>query len=454
MPTTTEPVDAYNALIKKGDIQADPRQAYAMARLQSLRQALETYGQQMGKSGWRARLSFGGGQKEPPKGIYMWGGVGRGKSMLMEAVLSMIPEEDVIKYSAMTGQSLFYMGETNLKNKILAMAEEEGAEQASYALKLLQSEGELTIASTGKDATTGRMETQQYHVEGPVMIFLTTTAIDVDEELMNRCIVLTVDENRDQTRAIHERQRQSQTLNGLLAKRERLQIVKLHQDAQRLLRPLLVVNPYAESLTFGDTQTRSRRDHMKYLTLIQSIVLLHQYQRPLQTTEHQGKTVQYIEATAEDIAVANRLADQVLGRSIDELPPQTRRLLMLLDEMVRQQCELVKMDRCDYRFTRREVRERTGWGNTQLKIHLNRLMELEYVLVHRGGRGQSFEYELFYDGRGKEGQPVLPGLIDVLKLSVAHEYDARRSAPEANRSGQNGQWSGSGRPQVGPWSGA
>lgn len=84
MPTTTEPVDAYNALIKKGDIQADPRQAYAMARLQSLRQALETYGQQMGKSGWRARLSFGGGQKEPPKGIYMWGGVGRGKSMLME----------------------------------------------------------------------------------------------------------------------------------------------------------------------------------------------------------------------------------------------------------------------------------------------------------------------------------------------------------------------------------
>ena len=43
----------------------------------------------------------------------------------------------------MTGQSLYYLGETNLKHKILAIVEEAGAEKASYALKLLQSEGEL-----------------------------------------------------------------------------------------------------------------------------------------------------------------------------------------------------------------------------------------------------------------------------------------------------------------------
>ncbi len=84
MTVTTDPIDAYRALIKNGDIQADPRQEYAMAQLQSLHQTLGTYGQQMGKSGWRARLSFGGDAKAPPKGIYMWGGVGRGKSMLME----------------------------------------------------------------------------------------------------------------------------------------------------------------------------------------------------------------------------------------------------------------------------------------------------------------------------------------------------------------------------------
>ncbi len=107
-----------------------------------------------------------------------------GKSTLMEAVLAMFPEEERVKYSAMTGQSLYYLGETDLQHKILAIVEEEGAGKASYALKLLQSEGELTIASTGKDPQTGRMETQEYHVEGPIMLFLTTTAMDIDEELL------------------------------------------------------------------------------------------------------------------------------------------------------------------------------------------------------------------------------------------------------------------------------
>jgi DNA primase len=172
-----------------------------------------------------------------------------GKSALMNAVLAMMPEEERIQYSAMTGQSLFYMGETNLKHKILAIAEEEGAEQASYALKLLQSEGELTIASTGKDAE-GNLTTQEYRVEGPVMLFSTTTAIDIDEELMNRCVVLTVNESREQTRMIHQLQRERETLEGLLAKEDKKHILTLHCNAQRLLKPINVVNPYAPQLTF------------------------------------------------------------------------------------------------------------------------------------------------------------------------------------------------------------
>ena len=71
----------------------------------------------------------------------------------MDAVLALVPDEDKVKYSAMTGQSLYYLGETSLKHKVLAIAEEEGAQRASYALKLLQSEGELTIASTGRMPT-------------------------------------------------------------------------------------------------------------------------------------------------------------------------------------------------------------------------------------------------------------------------------------------------------------
>ena len=136
----------------------------------------------------------------------------------MDMILAFVPEEHRIQYSAMTGQSLFYMGETDLKHKVLAIVEEEGASRAAYALKLLQSEGVLTIASTGKDPATGKLVTQQYRVEGPVMMFLTTTAIDIDEELLNRCLVLTVNEDREQTQAIHRLQRERQTIEGLLAR--------------------------------------------------------------------------------------------------------------------------------------------------------------------------------------------------------------------------------------------
>ena len=339
-----------------------------------------------------------------------------GKSALMEAVLAFVPPEERLKYSALTGQALYYLGDANLKHKILAIVEEEGAEKASYALKLLQSEGELTIASTGKDPHTGRMETQEYRVEGPVMIFLTTTAVDIDEELLNRCLVLTVDEGREQTAAIHRLQRERETLAGLLRKEARNQILATHRTAQRLLRSLHVVNPFAEQLTFLDDRTRTRRDHGKYLALIRCVALLHQHQREVKTTEQAGKKIDYIEATLADIAAANRLAHHVLGRCLDEMPPQTRRLLELIERMVAEKCRTAKMERADVLFRARQVREFTGWGSSQLQVHLHRLAELEYLLTHRADHGQGFVYELVYDGTGKDGGRFLPGLLDVEKL--------------------------------------
>ena len=331
-----------------------------------------------------------------------------GKSALMEAVLDFVPDEERIKYSAMTGQSLYYLGESDLAHKVLAIAEEEGAERASYALKLLQSEGELSIASTGKDTSTGRLTTHEYRVTGPAAIFLTTTAIDVDEELLNRCVVLTVDEDRDQTRAIHDRQRRARTLEGIIAGNERAAVLKQHQDAQRLLEPVTVVNPFADRLGFADGATRTRRDHVKYLTLIDTIALLHQHQRKRRTaTTSDGRDVVYIEATLADIALANRLAHEALGRSLDDLPPQTRRLLDALDPMVAQLAADREIDRDRVRFTRRDARERLGWGDTQLKIHLGRLVDLELVWVHRAraGRGVPLRAGL---GRHRGGPTTVP----------------------------------------------
>jgi hypothetical protein len=382
-----------------------------------------------------------------PLAIVIQSSSAAGKSSLMDAILSFVPEEERIQYSAMTGQSLFYMGQTNLKHKILAIAEEEGAHRASYALKLLQSEGELTIASTGTDAATGNLITQEYKVEGPMSLFMTTTAIDIDEELMNRCLVLSVDEAREQTQAIHRLQRERRTLAGLTRKHEKQAILTIHCNAQRLLRPLAIVNPYADQLTFLDERTRTRRDHEKYLTLIDTIALLHQHQRTIKTATVNGQPLEYIETTLADIALANRIAHEVLGTSLDELPPQTRRVLVGVRALVHQRMAAQGSPQREVRFTRADLRAATGVSDTQLKMHLTRLAELEYLLVHRALRGQGFVYELLYDGDAVAGVH-LSGLIDTTTLQT-HGYDAQRSALNGERSDSNAPQSAPGRAVVG-----
>lgn len=148
----------------------------------------------------------------------------------------------------------------------------------------------------------------------------------------------------------------------------------------------------------------------------------------------------YIESTLEDIEIANRLANEVLGRTSDDLPSQTQNLLRQIELMVNEACEGQSVDQGDFRFSRRDVREFTGWGNTQLKVHLHRLEELDYLLIHRGGRGQSFVYELLHGLPVEPGTKFLAGLIDVEQL--------RRNQPWAN-----GQKSARGRSPVGGKSG-
>ena len=361
---------------------------------------------------------------ERPLAIIVQSASAAGKTTLMDAVLSFFPEEERIKYSAMTGQSLYYLGETNLKHKILAIVEESGAEKASYALKLLQSEGELMIASTGKDPQTGRMETQEYRVEGPVMIMLTTTAIDLDEELQNRCLTLAVDESPEQTARIHTLQRERRTLAGIVAKAERTELLRVLKNAQRLLAPVEVLNPFAPELTFPAQRTRNRRDHEKYLTLIDAIALLHQHQRPRGRHEMAGRVLEYVQVTLDDIALANELAPEVLGRSLDELPPQTRRLLDYVRALVRSRCanDSTHKDGVSAAgagtspcFTRRELHEACGWSFTQLRVHLERLIEQEYLAVRCGRMGSQFVYELLIDANANP-QAAHIALIDVETL--------------------------------------
>jgi hypothetical protein len=133
-----------------------------------------------------------------------------------------------------------------------------------------------------------------------------------------------------------------------------------------------VVVPMAEQLTFTEATTRSRRDHAKYLGIICASALLHQYQRNQSEVIVDGVPVSYIEADGSDVALADTLAADLLARSGAELPPASAKLLSSLAEWSGEKP-----------FTRRQAREALGVGDTQLKVHLARLVELEYVMMQR-----------------------------------------------------------------------
>ena len=317
-----------------------------------------------------------------PLGAVIQSSSAAGKSTLADAALALMPKESTVAYSAMTGQALYYLGETDLAHKVLSIAEEEGAARASYALKLLVSEGRLSIAAAGKDPLTGRLVTNTYEVTGPVALLMTTTAAELDEELANRLLVLAVDEGRHQTRAVHIAQRDAETLEGLVARARRSDVIVRHANAQRLLSPVAVVNPHAPGLGFSDRSTRHRRDNAKYLGLIRAVALAHQHQRTKKQVVVESKTVTYIEATETDVALAERLCGDVLGTTTDELSPATRNLLSSIVDF---------SATGGSRFTRRALRDATGLGDSQLKVHLGRLVDLEYVAVERAGPSTSYE---------------------------------------------------------------
>jgi hypothetical protein len=116
--------------------------------------------------------------------------------------------------------------------------------------------------------------------------------------------------------------------------------------------------------------------------------------------------------------------------------------------MVTTRCQAQAVDRQDLRFSRRDVREHTGWTGFQVRTHLDKLVALEYVLVHRGGRGQSFVYELLWDGKGADGRPFLVGLIDVGKLGqlAGQQYGPHFEGSQEHSEHGRGEIEGSSSP--------
>jgi len=351
-----------------------------------------------------------------------------GKSTLQDAILKLVPEEDVLKYTRITDQALFYSGENTFLHKVLAIEEGPGMKGAAYSIRNIQSSGKITIATAGKTSGSEGLQTRQYTVKGPVSVMLTTTDTTLDDETASRFIVLTIDESAKMTRAIHEHHRLGEGLNGMITKKNQKELVLKHHNAQRLLKPMAVINPYARYLTYPSSSLKTRRDFRKYLGLIKAVAFLHQYQRDIKTATIEGNDIEYIEVTLEDIEKANALATEVLGRSLDGLPAPSRKLLDLIFKMVstlaqERQVPLIKVG-----ITRRMIREHTGWSNWHVRNYLPPLLDLEYLVLQPGSRVNRYAYAV---NAGEDGQYThFTGLqltsISELKQTIAKEKQTIR----------------------------
>lgn len=328
---------------------------------------------------------------------------GAGKSTMQDRLCELVPPEDLIKYTRITGQALFYKEPDALVHKLLAIDEEEGAAEAAYSLRNLQSGGYLSVSATRTDPHTGKQRAEDYRVNGPTSIFLTTAHPEaLDYETRNRFVMLTVDESKEQTRRILERQRWSETLEGLIAREKREAVIRCHQNVQRLIEPLRIVIPESIALSFPTGRLILRREHKKYLALIKSIVLLHQHQRERKRAAVGDRTVEYIEATPADVELAQSLATNLLRRNLDELAPPTRSLARDIAQLVA--AKRSEHPACDALFDRKELQAATGLSLWHIRTYLAQLLEYEYIAPLAGGgrRGKRNLYELLWDGEEDE----------------------------------------------------
>ena len=152
-----------------------------------------------------------------------------------------------------------------------------------------------------------------------------------------------------------------------------------------------------------------------------------------------GRAIEYVEATLDDIALANELAPEVLGRSLDELPPQTRTVLEHVRALVRaKRGTTVPLPPLHvFTFSRRELHERCGWSFTQLRVHLDRLVEQEYLGVRCGRMGSQFVYELLIDADANPQTAHIP-LLDVEQLRRNYGYGANLAGENDNLAGGDG----------------
>ena len=319
-----------------------------------------------------------------------------GKSFLIDIICSLLPAEDVHKWTSLTPKALYYMAEDALKHKFIAIDERAGMEEAEYPIRSLQSGSRLSLAVPMKNPSDGKITTEQIIKEGPIAYVDGSTDTRVNPENANRCFEIFLDESQDQTKRVQQIQRISRTLEGLQSGEAKEAVKKTHQNAQRLLKSVKVVIPYIDLIDFPSEWIRTRRDHERFLSLIDCIAFLHQYQRELK--KHNG--MEYIEATLKDYAIAFKLAKTVLFNTFAELEKPVSDFYSALCLMVEQKASVQGISPLELEFTRREARSFTKLPDYLVHRHMTELLKLEYCIIAKSAaNGSRHFYKLAECGK-------------------------------------------------------
>lgn len=330
---------------------------------------------------------------------------GSGKSFLMECVAELMPPEDVHYFSRLTPQALYYLEPDALAHKLLIVDERDGSEEAEYPIRTLQTRKVLKLAVPVKDPSSGKIKTAILEIHGPIAYMESSTDQQINPENANRCFELYLDESAEQTKAIFAAQRRSRTLEGWREDRRKAVVLRVHHNAQRLLKPLKVIIPFVELIDFPAAWLRGRRDNDRFLSLIEGIAFLHQHQR--EVGEEDGE--RFIAATLDDYAAAYDLAHVVFAQAGSDVPKPVADFLEDVERVVTETA-LKKNARVNETwFTRRMIREAIRLPDHVIKAHMRQIEDLEYVQVQRAPQGGSFRYRLLSQ---KKALAVLEGLTE------------------------------------------
>ncbi len=319
-----------------------------------------------------------------------------GKSYLIDTVKKLIPPEDVLSMTSLSDQALNYLPEEALLHKFLIMGEAVHSDAVDHQMREMLSAQELSRLVTTKDEKTGKMTSRLVRKKAVVSAVMSSATGDINPENASRCFVISTDETEEQTRAIHREQRRKYSLARIREKQEALpSIVKAHHAAQRLLKDVVIINPFADYLDFPASLMRSRRDHERFIDLIASVCYLRQYQKP----EQKGGLSPLIECDLEDYKVAYDIMVKILPSTLSNFPKSAQLLYETIRRILKEKADQESLPISEVSVTQREIREREGLEHNFVKRNIRLLVEYEY-LNQKGGqsRGGKAFYRINQDG--------------------------------------------------------